>query len=178
MLPTGTKVSTIEHDKESGYSRVTTNAGVEGWALTRYLMRSRPARQVAPALQAKVRYSESANKILTEEIAVLKDEREQLQQRSEDVHAAAEGLQTELNDLKRLSANAIKLEKENKQLRVKVIELKAQVVDLDAINADLADSSTREWFVYGAGVLVSGMLLGLVLPRLSARRKSSWGDSS
>ena len=77
-----------------------------------------------------------------------------------------------------MSANAIKLEKENKQLRVKVIELKAQVVDLDAINADLADSSTREWFVYGAGVLVSGMLLGLVLLRLSARRKSSWGDSS
>ena len=38
MLGSGTKLETLETDAETGYSRVRTAAGTEGWVLTRYLM--------------------------------------------------------------------------------------------------------------------------------------------
>jgi len=38
----------------------------------------------------------------------------------------------------------------------------------------LKDRSEREWFVRGAGVVIVGILIGLIVPRLKLRKKSSW----
>ena len=44
MLNSGTELEVLERDAESGYSRVRTGGGTEGWVLTRYLM-NEPARR-------------------------------------------------------------------------------------------------------------------------------------
>ena len=41
-------------------------------------------------------------------------------------------------------------------------------------NQSLKDRSQREWFIAGAGVLLGGMLLGLIIPKLRWRKKSGW----
>ena len=41
-------------------------------------------------------------------------------------------------------------------------------------NQSLKDRSQREWFIAGAGVLLGGLLLGLIIPKFSWRKKSSW----
>ena len=40
----------------------------------------------------------------------------------------------------------------------------------------LRDSSDREWFLNGAGVIIFGIIIGLIAPRLRTRKKSSWGS--
>ena len=45
MLSSGTQLEVLERDDESGYSRVRTRAGTEGWVLTRYLMSEPSARE-------------------------------------------------------------------------------------------------------------------------------------
>jgi SH3 domain protein len=42
MIGSGAELEVLESDAESGYSRVRTGGGTEGWVLTRYLM-SEPA---------------------------------------------------------------------------------------------------------------------------------------
>ena len=44
MLPSGTALEVLEADKASGYTKVRTPSGKEGWILTRYLMATPSAR--------------------------------------------------------------------------------------------------------------------------------------
>ena len=54
MLPSGTALEIVENDAESGYSRVRTVAGTEGWVLTRYLMNEPSAREQLAALTSRL----------------------------------------------------------------------------------------------------------------------------
>ena len=40
----------------------------------------------------------------------------------------------------------------------------------------LRDQSTRQWFMMGAGVLLFGIFLGLMIPRMRKTRKSDWSS--
>jgi len=51
------------------------------------------------------------------------------------------------------------------------------VESLKQQNRDLGNDSTQRWFLIGAGVVLLGIILGLILPHLRfQRRKSSWGS--
>jgi len=41
-------------------------------------------------------------------------------------------------------------------------------------NESLRDRSHRDWFMVGSGVTIAGIILGLILPRIRFRRRSSW----
>ena len=44
-------------------------------------------------------------------------------------------------------------------------------------NRDLSNRTTQNWFLIGAGVIIAGIVLGLILPHLRfQRRKTSWGS--
>jgi SH3 domain protein len=45
MLSSGSRLEVLERDPDSGYSRVRTQGGTEGWVLTRYLMNEASARE-------------------------------------------------------------------------------------------------------------------------------------
>ena len=45
MLPSGAALEVLKTDKESGYTRVRAPGGVEGWVLSRLLMKGQAARQ-------------------------------------------------------------------------------------------------------------------------------------
>ena len=63
------------------------------------------------------------------------------------------------------------------ELRKRVANLTHQIEDLKQENRDLSNQSTRDWFLIGAAVIIAGILIGLILPRLHVqRRKDSWGS--
>ena len=78
--------------------------------------------------------------------------------------------------MRRLSANVIKIDSQNKSLRQTLAETQATVERLQADNKRLGSRANREWFIIGALVIIVGMLIGLILPRVRWRKKSSWGD--
>jgi SH3 domain protein len=66
-----------------------------------------------------------------------------------------------------------KLNSEKSKLNNEIIQLNK---DLIATSSKLKDQDTnikKEWFFNGAIVLVIGLILGLIIPRLTARRKGS-----
>jgi len=63
---------------------------------------------------------------------------------------------------------------QNESLRRRNNELELRVEALTRGSAELASRANREWFLLGAGVLVAGIVLGLVIPSLRRKRRTDW----
>jgi len=176
MLPSGTALEVLEDDKASGYSRVQTSSGAEGWILSRYLQTSTPASKRLAETEKKLaelelqsrqrmaKLSESDKEFIgvTEELTRLKDENLKLTK--------------QVADIQRTASSALAIDAENQELKNTLMQLERGQETLRQENAALHDRTTRDWFMIGAGVLVAGILLGLILPRIRMRKRSSWGS--
>ena len=162
MLRSGTKLELLETDEESGYSLVRTSGGTEGWVLSRYLLKSPPAKIVMPDIEARLKASEAKRQELNAQLNELKRNSDQLNRQLSSSESSGQGLQKELDDLRRLSANAIKIDSQNKSLRQTLAESQASVEQLQIENKKLASRASREWFIIGALVVIVGMLIGLM----------------
>ena len=175
ILNSGARVEVLETDQESGYSRVQVGEA-EGWVLTRFLDRQ-------PVARDRLQVAERELAAVREELASVKDQlanTEQTLQATEGQLQDAEGANTdmaaELNDIRSASASAISLRDQNKSLRQRVIDIERDMNRVTMENRELASRANREWFVIGAAVLIVGILLGIIVPRLKPRRRSTWGD--
>ena len=176
QLRSGTQVEYLDEDKEAGYTKVRLGSGTEGWVLTRYLKRNPTARLQLPDAQAKLAKSESVTKELRRELAEVKKDRQQLQSQVQDLQSNNSSTQKQLDRVTTLSADTIKVDDQNRQLKIRLSESELQIDELTADNVRLGSRADREWFLIGGAVLVVGLLLGLILPRISWKKKSSWSD--
>lgn len=85
-------------------------------------------------------------------------------------------LKRELDELRRTASNAISSADENRQLKMKLRDLDQQRQLLANENSSLKGTDQKQWFLAGAVVLFSGILLGLILPRLRLQRKTNYSD--
>lgn len=86
MVKSGTAVEALETDANTGYSKVRTPSGSEGWVLSRYLMTAPSARQQLSELQRRLAELEIENKQLKEQSGTLKQ-----QSQSADQHPKKPG---------------------------------------------------------------------------------------
>ncbi len=175
MLSSGTKLDVIETDP-AGYSKVRTSNGVVGWVLTRYLDNLPSSRDRLAASEQKI-----AN--LELEIAQYKSEIEALSAQNSDTDSqnltlteTSQRLKKELDSLRRTASNAVALDNENRKLKEQLQEIDHQTQLLIIENSSLKDNNAKTWFLVGAAVLIAGLLLGLIIPRLRFQKKSSWGS--
>lgn len=176
MLPSGTKLEVVEVDKEEGYSRVRTRSGAEGWVLNRYLLRQPPARVTMPDVQAQLARSEAQRKQVAQELRDLKKENATVKGQLGQSESSSDDLQRELARITSLSSNTVQIDAENRQLKQTLAQTQQALEDAEAESRRLASRSNREWFVIGALVVMFGILVGLILPRIRWKKKSSWGE--
>jgi SH3 domain protein len=176
MLKSGTRVERVERPPGSDYSRVRTGSGAEGWVLNRYLLTRPPARITLPDVEQRLQQAQEQRKELQQQVRILTDERTQLQRQLNDLENTGDGVQKELDDVRKLSSNVIQIDDQNQQLRQRLVDNERAVDELKAENSRLGSRSNREWFVIGAMVIMFGISVGLILPRIRWRKKSSWGD--
>ena len=176
MLPSGARLEVLEVDGPSGYTRVRTADGTEGWVLSRYLMDRPAAREQLETATGRVDTLNARVAELTSQVELLRGERNTLDAERSGLGAEAEELRAELERIKRVSASAMELDKANRELRTRLAAAEQVGDDLRMEVAELKRSSQRDWFMAGAGVLVLGLVLGLVIPRLRLGRRSRWGD--
>ena len=175
-LDSGTQVEILEQESDSGYARVRINGGVEGWVLARYLTTEPIARERLVGAERELASAQSRMGELEEELATVAGDLATARQRLEDAESANTDMNSELADIRTASANVLTLRDQNESLRRRLNERDQEVSELLMQVADLGSRATREWFVIGAAVLLAGIVLGLVLPSLRRRKRSSWGD--
>lgn len=172
--PSNTKLEILEAGEK--YSRARGPDGTEGWVLNQYLTAKPTAKIRLATTQQKLGRVEKENARLTAELAAVQNTEGKLtkQQRALSLENKKQG--DELKHLRRVAAKPLKLENENQRLKKELLELESKHELLLQENQMLGDSSDRDWFLNGAGVIILGIIIGLIAPRLRVRKKSSWGS--
>jgi SH3 domain protein len=176
QLKSGTQVEMLDEDKGTGYTQVRVGSGAEGWVLSRYLRRQPTAKNVLPGLEARLKKSDGETAELRREITELKRERQKLQSQVAELQSTGSSVQQRLDRVTKLSSDTIQVDDQNRQLKKRLVESDRQIELLENENSRLGSRANREWFLVGGAVLVLGLLLGLILPRISWKKKSSWSD--
>ena len=174
MLPSGTALEVIERDEEAGYARVRTAAGTEGWVLARYLMNEPSAREQLGALTSRLTNADAEGSSLTSQLDAVTGEYDESTRQISSLERDNQRLEKELADIKRTSANVLRIDSQNKDLRGQLANAEIQAATLEQQNRELTGQTTRYWFMTGALVLVVGMILGIWLPRIRWQRRSRY----
>ena len=174
MLPSGTRLEVLERDGESGYSRVRTSGGTEGWVLTRYLMSEPSAREQLQKLTSQLTSAAAEGTSLTSQLNAIRVEVDTANRRIETLEREKQQLEQELADIKRTAANVLSINNQNKELRDQLASTEIEVGTLEQRNRELSGQTTRYWFMAGALVLVVGIILGIWLPRIRWQRRSRY----
>ena len=175
MVESGTPLEILGTNAKSGYSRVRTEDGREGFILTRQLMEEAPPRERVIQLEAKLKELQQAPEQLSAKLAALQDEYGALERSHAKLESVKRDLEAELIAVKRAAADPLAIAEERNALRKQVADLTRQVEELKAQNAEAANDQAQRWFMIGGGVAFGGLLLGLILPHLRLRRqRSSW----
>ncbi|KRT54265.1 SH3 domain protein [endosymbiont of Ridgeia piscesae] len=176
MLNSGDQIDLLSTNSESGYSKIRTASGLEGYVLSRQLMSQPSARNQLKTLQQRVHELESAPAELSGKLARLQRQHDSLLQEHKALQQTRNQLNQELQSIQRTASNAIRISNERNDLRKQVADLTRNVADLRQQNRDLSNESNRDWFLIGAAVVIAGILIGLLLPHLRfQRRRNNWG---
>ncbi len=171
-LPSGTRLEVLE--TSNGYTRARAPSGTEGWVLSRYLMTGQPARKRLAEVEQRLAQLELENGKLSAEIDRLSNQKGNVDSKVSQLTRANKKLSQQLEDIKRTASSALAIDAENKDLKTRIVAYERQQQTLQQENEQLKSRTARDWFMVGAGVVILGILIGLVVPRIRWRKKSSW----
>jgi len=116
------------------------------------------------------------NQELAAQLGKAKASRDGFRQERDNLQKGSDEKDAELTNIRRVSANAVALDSQNRELQTSVQTLNHQLQAQISEIQELKDRRNRDWFLAGAAVLLGGILLGLLLPKLRTKRRSSWSD--
>lgn len=174
LLPTGTPLTILEENKTSGFARVRTNDGTEGYFPIRNTIDQPPSRLQLESATKNLTALQSENATLKAELATVKEAITPGTSLEQSLANERDQLTRELADIKKASANAIQIKEQRDELQERVVNVERELEQLKLENKALQDSTNQDWFIYGGTLALVGVLLGFILPKLSWRRKNSW----
>lgn len=154
-LEPGTPLTVVKKNAKLGYTKVQTANGEAGWLPSRLLTSEAPPPPPAEAPVAAVEIPAKS---------------------PQQLQAELEHLQTELQAVRQASANVLRIQAERDLLEENVISLRRELETALREKSVLNDDQKQVWFLIGGGVLFAGILIGVLLPRLSVRRQNSWSS--
>ncbi|MGH8236732.1 MAG: TIGR04211 family SH3 domain-containing protein [Steroidobacteraceae bacterium] len=160
-LPSGTALEVLGEDSAAGFTQVRMANGTEGWIPTQYLSAQPVARYRLAAADRRVDSLEAQLKTLR-----------QSDGRANELVKQTDKLQTELAEVRRISATSIANYEENKQLKASNETLQKQVTQLTERVRQLERNVMLRWMLAGGGLVLLGLLLGAWIK--SRPKRSSW----
>ncbi len=176
MLPSGSSLEVLQVDKANGYSLIRTQSGSRGWILSRYLMDTPSARESLAQAQQAVEPLQTENSKLKEQLNTLVGQKSNVEASEQKTRQNNQRLSQELAQIRKTAANAIAIDEQNKTLQEQVINLERDLQLSQQTNQSLTDNRDKGWFLLGAGVLLFGMVLGVIIPRMRFQKRNRWGD--
>lgn len=144
----------------------------EGWVLSRFIMKRRPYKLMIKSLNKE-------NSKLKEEVSQLRsvlsekiNNEKELNERLKNITQLYQEIKDKYDTLLRDSTDYLKLRDAYEKNKKELEEIKSEINRLKKENENLKKSQAHKWFLMGAFVLFSGVILGLILGRQQRRRRS------
>ncbi len=162
-LTSGSTVDVVESGRD--WTRIRLDSGKSGWVVSRYLTAQKPATLELGGLKGAVdQMSREINELKTEN-ETLTNENQQLSAEMEALDKERTDLRTRYDQLKKDSADYLKLKGEYDRLTRMEADQGEKIASLEKRAADADISKAIKWFLAGAGVLLLGMVLGASIKR-------------
>lgn len=176
MLKSGTPVKILKVDQD-GWANIEYSRGSKtrtGWISSQVLQNQPVAAQRLQAQIDKTNKTEEKYLAMKQELDTISERFKTADAELSKIKQEKYELSQELNHLKSVSSNAVALDEENQQIKMRLSELENQ----NAIMREQIDQSDdvikRQWFLTGAGVLLFGLLIGRFF-RVPAKKRR-WGE--
>jgi len=176
-LKSGARINVLERDQETGYSKIKLGSSREGWVLSRLLKTQPSAKSRLAKAEATVARLKAATDKSSKDLSQLSEQQGSLSAEASELKKLNETLSRDLAQLQETSSNAVQILEERNQLQQRVVTIERELETLKRENDVLKNSDAQDWFLIGSGVLLFGIFLGFILPKLSWRKKSSWQSS-
>lgn len=167
----GTPLELIERS-DSGYSRVRTPEGIEGWIVSRYLTEAPIARERLENANRQLVQAQETVTSLRSELEAVTTERDDLRESENNLEARAGRLSEELREIKEVAADSLNLNSRNKELVNENQKLRNELEVLVAEKERLEANTDSDFMLLGAGLVLLGIILALIVPALKPTRKT------
>jgi len=167
-LPIGTRVTVSR--AENGWAEVSLPDGRTGWTLERYLSDRPPWKFTAEKLAEEKTLLESQISEIEASSRELGQESERIEKELASLKQNLDTTSKEYETLKKGSKNYLGLQEAHEKLASELPELKAKVAQAQRTYDKLQSSSNMRWFLYGAGVMTLGWIVGLIMGGRRRRR--------
>jgi SH3 domain protein len=171
-LPSGTKMEVLGRDEESGFTQIRTMLGTEGWIPTQYLLDQPIARERLVIANKEIGQLNSRVKKQRSQLDSLGREKGQAQQTSGGLQRRVASLEKELAAITQISAGAIEEHATNLRLTELNDRLRSELASLVGERDTLQDNAQQQWLLLGAGLVLLGFALGIVIK--ARPRRSAW----
>lgn len=177
VLPGGTELTVIHTNPRSGFSKIKTTAGVEGYIFSKNLTATPGAKAQLVELNLKNAALTEENNILKSELKAAKGDNTAPLTPSQSLIDERDKARQELAELKTASSQTVQLKEQRDQLQARTVTVERELEQLKRENQTLQNASDQTWLLYGGAVAIAGILLGLLLPKLAWKKRSSGWDT-
>ncbi len=174
-LPSGTQLTYFGSTEDGVWAEVETQGGTRGYLRAQYLQAEIPRANQVNALEKEL---EKARSRASELEAQLDTSIDELTNANEDRGTTAQDLEAtkqELAEIKRISANAIQLDRLTNELTSKLEDANSRIDLLKLENARLEERIASRQRLEGIFAILAGIFIALVIPRLTVKRRRNDG---
>lgn len=171
-LPSGTKLDILNRDSDSGFVQIRTAGGTQGWLPAQYLVNEPIARDQLAAANRRIRDLSQTIEEQNGRLNALGSGKNEADQTVGQLSRQVKALQTELAEIKRISAGAIAQNETNRELIALNERLRAEVDELVVSISALEDNVEERWLLIGGGLILAGLVLGAAIK--ARPRRSAW----
>ena len=172
MLSSGTRLTLLDKNKATGYSKVKTSAGTVGYLPTRFTQDQPISNWYLKKANQKLELLQSENAQMKLTLGELEQNNSSTISSNSELSKERDQLSTDLNDLRQTASNAIQLKRQRNELQERVVNVERELQQLKRAKQALEDSTSQDWFLYGGILSFLGIFFGLLIPKISWQRKS------
>ena len=175
MLPAGEKVELLSSNSKSSYSKIRDSKGILGFVLTSQLMTAPSARNRVN--KAEQKYAEMKQKMdqALRPYQELQQKHRQLAAEHNKLKSSKTNTDSKLKEIKYTSADTVRISEERRELIKKLASQTWELENLKQDYRELKNERSQYWFLIGGGVVILGIIIGMILPRLqSSNKKQAW----
>lgn len=174
FLPSGSKLTVLGETDDGSWTQVQYGSQT-GWLQSQYLTSTPIARDRLEQANKQVSTLQAENQTLKTKLNETENELAQLKSMRAKLDSSNSTLQEELENLQRISKNAVNTERSYRKLQETTELLKVELENLKAENAILREDNLKEGIKWGVIAVVIGAIMAVMIPKMSGRkRRSEW----